>query len=93
MATPHLRRLLHAAPPDYGIVEMQDEVRGTRRFLIYRLGTEVGSCPTADQAWRFAETHKRQAPAAQLTPAAPVSGGGAGEQPSGQMELLGTRPD
>lgn len=78
MATTHLRRLLHAAPPDYGIVEIQDEARGTRRFIIYRLGAEVGSCPTADQAWRFAESHKRRIPPHALTAAAPVSAGDSG---------------
>lgn len=72
MATTHLTRRLHPAPLDYGIVEVQDDARGTHRFIIYRLGTEIGRCPTLDQAWRYAESHKRRLPPHALV-AAPVS--------------------
>lgn len=48
-------RLLHPAPPDYGIVEAREPGKASR-FLVYHRGREIARCGTLDQATALTES-------------------------------------
>jgi hypothetical protein len=51
------QRRLHAAPPDYGIVEV-DSGAAPPVFLIYRFGLEVARARSSKAAWALAEADR-----------------------------------
>ena len=52
-------RLLHPAPPDYGIVEIR-ESGATPRFVVYHSGSEIARCGSLEQARALTESGRHQ---------------------------------